>query len=119
MDVVLTASRDGEHPRESQRFIEFLMGEKVMSEYCKAQGAVPTRKGITDPDPALAGVQEYLDSGKIVGFTDHQCIPAVPLGPLLQTFLLDGDVDAFLRDLDDAWDKVAKRRTWGLGAVKS
>ena len=90
-----------------------------MSEYCKAQVAVPTRKGLTNTDPALAGIQPYVESGRIVGFTDHQFIPAVPLGPLLQTFLLDGDVDAFLHDLDDAWDKVAKRRTWGLGAVKS
>ncbi|GAA0228029.1 ABC transporter substrate-binding protein [Cryptosporangium japonicum] len=118
VDVVLTASRDGEHPDESQRFIDFLMGEQVVSEYCKAQVAVPTRKGLTNTDPALAGVQPYVESGRIVGFTDHQFIPAIPLGPLLQTFVVDGDVDAFLHDLDDSWDKVAKRRTWGLGAVK-
>lgn len=118
VDVVLTASRNGEHPEESQRFIDFLMGEQVMSEYCKAQVAVPTRKGLTNTDPALAGVQPYVDAGKIVGFTDHQFIPAIPLGPLLQTFVISGDVDGFLRDLDDSWDKVAKRRTWGLGAVK-
>ncbi|WP_051571444.1 ABC transporter substrate-binding protein [Cryptosporangium arvum] len=118
VDVVLTASRDGDHPEESQRFIDFLMGEQVMSEYCEAQVAVPTRNGLTNTDPALAGVQPYVDSGRIVGFTDHQFIPAIPLGPLLQTFVVDGDVDAFLHDLDDSWDKVAKRRTWGLGAVK-
>ncbi|MFB9316608.1 ABC transporter substrate-binding protein [Cryptosporangium minutisporangium] len=119
VDVVLTASRNGEHPEESQRFIDFLMGEKVMSDYCKAQVAVPTRKGLTNTDPALADVQPYVNAGRIVGFTDHQFILAIPLGPLLQEFLLDGDVDSFLRDLDDAWDKVAKRRTWGLGAVTS
>ncbi|WP_178380142.1 ABC transporter substrate-binding protein [Cryptosporangium aurantiacum] len=118
VDVVLTASRSGEHPEESQRFIDFLMGEQIVIDYCKAQVAVPTLKGLTNTDPALAGVQPYVESGRIVGFTDHQFIPAIPLGPLLQEFLLDGDVSAFLTDLDDAWNKVAKRRTWGLGAVK-
>ena len=62
-------------------------------------------------------MQPYIDSGRIVGFTDHQFIPAIPLAPLLQKFLLTGDENTFLRDLDADWDKVAKRRTWGLGAV--
>ena len=60
-----------------------------MSDYCKAQVAIPTLNGLTNDDPALAGVQNYIDSGRIVGFTDHQFIPAIPLAPLLQTFLLD------------------------------
>ena len=117
VDVVITASREGAHPAESSRFIEFLMGEQVMQDYCKAQVAIPTLQGLTNDDPALSGVQSYITSGRIVGFTDHQFIQAIPLAPLLQEFLLTGDENTFLRKLDDDWDKVAKRRTWGLGAV--
>ena len=117
VDVVLTASRDGAHPAESAKFIEFLMDAKVMQDYCAAQVAIPTRKGLTNTDPALTGVQSYIESGRIVGFTDHQFIQAIPLGALLQEFLLTGDENTFLRKLDDDWDKVAQRRTWGLGAV--
>lgn len=117
VDVALTASRNGAHPREAQEFIDFLMQPKVMQDYCAAQVAIPTLKGLTNNDPALAGVQSYIRSGRIVGFTDHQFIPAIPLAPLLQTFLLGGDENTFLRDLDSSWDKVAKRRTWALGAV--
>jgi raffinose/stachyose/melibiose transport system substrate-binding protein len=64
-------------------------------------------------------VQSYIDDGRIVGFTDHQFIPAIPLAALLQSFLLSGDEQKFLRDLDDNWNRVADRRTWGLGAVIS
>jgi raffinose/stachyose/melibiose transport system substrate-binding protein len=117
VDVALTAAREGAHPREAKEFIDFLMQPKVMQDYCAAQVAIPTLKGLTNNDPALAGVQSYIRSGRIVGFTDHQFIPAIPLAPLLQTFLLSGDENAFLRDLDSSWDKVAKRRTWALGAV--
>ena len=96
VDVALTAARDGEHPEEAMKFIEFLMQPDVMSDYCKAQVAIPTLKGLKNDDPALAGVQRYIDSGRIVGFTDHQFIPAIPLAPLLQTFMLDGDKEQFL-----------------------
>ncbi|MGK5681459.1 ABC transporter substrate-binding protein [Actinoplanes sp. URMC 104] len=117
VDVVITAARDGAHPAETAAFIDFLMGEQVMRDYCKAQVAIPTRKGLSNDDPALAGVQSYIGSGRIVGFTDHQFIQAIPLGALLQEYLIGGSEDTFLRKLDDNWDKVAQRRTWGLGAV--
>ena len=119
VDVALTAARDGENAEEAMQFIEFLMQPEVMSEYCEAQVAIPTLEGLRNDDPALEGVQSYIDSGRIVGFTDHQFIPAIPLGPLLQTFVLDGDEEEFLDGLDDNWDRVAQRRTWGLGAVTS
>jgi raffinose/stachyose/melibiose transport system substrate-binding protein len=119
VDVVITAARNGSHQAEVRKFIDFLMQPQVMTAYCKAQVAIPTLEGLKNDDPALSGVQSYISSGKIVGFTDHQFIPAIPLAPLLQTFLLSGDEQAFLHDLDSAWDKVAKRRTWGIGAVIS
>jgi raffinose/stachyose/melibiose transport system substrate-binding protein len=95
------------------------MQPDVMRDYCEAQVAIPTLDGLKNDDPALAGVQRYIDSGRIVGFTDHQFIPAIPLAPLLQTFILGGDKEQFLTELDDNWDRVAQRRTWGLGAVIS
>jgi raffinose/stachyose/melibiose transport system substrate-binding protein len=116
VDVVLTASRDGAHPEESQRLIDFLMQPDIVEAYCEAQVAIPTLEGLTNEDPALAGVQDYIESGRIVGFTDHQFIPAIPLGPLLQEFLVSGDAQALLDGLDSSWDKVAQRRTWGIGA---
>ena len=119
VDVVITAARHGAHPKEVDKFIDFLMQEQVMSDYCKAQVAIPTLTGLANDDPALSGVQSYIESGRIVGFTDHQFIPAIPLAPLLQSFLLTGNEKTFLDDLDSDWDRVAQRRTWGIGAVQS
>ena len=116
VDVALTAARNGAHPKEAMKFIDFLMQPKVMTDYCKAQVAIPTLNGLTNDDPALAGVQTYIDSGRIVGFTDHQFIPAIPLAPLLQTFVLDGDKEHFLNDLDDNWDQVAEAPHLGTGS---
>lgn len=119
IDVLITAGAAGTHPEESQRFIEFLMQPDVVQRYAEDQVAIPVLRDQINTDPALAGVQSYLDEERIVGFTDHQFIPAIPLGPLLQQYLVDRDEDAFLTGLDTSWDQVAKRRTWGLGAVTS
>lgn len=119
VDVLITMGRSPAHPGESMRFVEFLMEPDRVQEYAEAQVAIPALEGARNPDPALAGVQEYIDEERIVGFTDHQFIPAIPLGPLLQQYLTDGNLDAALDGLDESWDQVAQRRTWGLGAVES
>ncbi|WNB84697.1 extracellular solute-binding protein [Cellulomonas sp. ATA003] len=119
VDVLITAGAGGAHPEESQRFIDFLMQPEIVQEYAEAQVAIPTLEGLTNEDPALAGIREYIEEDRLVGFDDHQFIPAIPLGPLLQQLLIDEDADAFLTSLDDSWDRVAQRRDWGLGAVES
>ena len=96
------------------RFIEFLMQPDVVEEYAEQQLAIPTLEGVTNDDPALAGVRSYIEEGRTVGFFDHQFIPAIPLAPLLQQYLIDRDAERFLGGLDDNWDKVAARRTWSL-----
>jgi raffinose/stachyose/melibiose transport system substrate-binding protein len=119
VDVVITAAADGAHPEESQRFIDFLMQRDDVAQYAAEQVAIPAVEGLENDDPALRGVQPYIDQERLVGFTDHQFIPAIPLAQVLQQYLIDGDVDAALAALDGSWDKVAQRRSWGIGAVES
>jgi len=119
VDVLVTAGAGGAHPEESRRLVEFLMVPAAVQDYAEQQVAIPALEGASNPDPALAGIQPYIDEERLVGFDDHQFIPAIPLGPLLQQLLIDKDADAFLDGLDGAWDRVAQRRTWGLGAVSS
>ena len=118
VDVLVTIGADAPEPEAAHRFVEFLMQPDVVQAYAEAQVAIPALKGASNDDPALAGIQPYIDQERLVGFFDHQFIPAIPLGPSLQQYLIDGDVDAFLTGLDESWDRVAQRRTWGLGAVE-
>ncbi len=117
VDVVLATGAESPHQEEAKRFIEFLMQPEVMERYSEEQVAIPCLEGLENDDEALAGIQPFIEDGRIVGFDDHQFILAVPLTQLLQEYLVTGDIDAFLGGLDETWDKVAKRRTWGLGAV--
>lgn len=120
VDVVLATAREGEHPEESRRLVEFLMEPERVAAYAEAQVAIPTLEGQSAQDPSLAELQPLIDAGRVDGFFDHQFIPAIPLGPQLQSYLLGGaDAGTTLRELDEDWDAVAARRTWGLGAVES
>ncbi|WP_324651539.1 ABC transporter substrate-binding protein [Georgenia sp. H159] len=118
VDVVLSASATTPHWEEVERFLTFLLQPEVVEEYAEQQVAIPALEGLVNEDPALAGVREYIEEGRIVGFTDHQFIQAIPLGPLLQQYLFDRDAEAFVDGLDANWDRVSQRRTWGVGAVQ-
>lgn len=118
VDVVLSASVSTPHREEVDRFLAFLLEPELVQEYAEAQVAIPALEGLSNEDPALEGVRSYIEEERIVGFTDHQFIQAVPLGPLLQQYLIDRDAEAFVDALDANWDRVAQRRTWGLGAVE-
>ena len=119
VDVVLTVGRGTDVPEEARAFVDFLLEPDRLQQYSEEQVAIPCLVGVTNDDPALAGVQEYIDDDRLVGFTDHQFIPAIPLTQLLQEYLVTGDLDSSLDRLDTAWDRVAQRRSWGIGAVES
>lgn len=111
VDVALTMGRDTEHPDEVLEFIDFLMTQDVVASYAEEQSAVPTLDGTEAADPALAPLEPYFARGRVTGYPDHQIPLAAGLEPLLQQFLLDGRTDAFLRALDDGYDRVLARTT--------
>jgi raffinose/stachyose/melibiose transport system substrate-binding protein len=110
VDVAITMGREPAHLEESMRFINYLMTPEVQEFYVEAQSAFPTLEGTEPTDPALVDLVPYFDDERLVGFTDHYIPPAIPLQAINQQFLIDGDQDAYLTQLDEEWDKVARRR---------
>ena len=110
VDVAITMGREPEHKEESLRFIEYLMSPEVMELYVSEQLAFPTLKDTEATDPALTDLVPFFEEERLVGFTDHYIPPAIPLQAINQQFLIDGDVEAYLAELDQEWDKVADRR---------
>lgn len=110
VDVAVTMPRDPRHERESLAFVAHLMRPEVIAAYAESQSAVPTLRGQTPADPALAELAPVFAQDRIVGFPDHQIPPAIPLAQIAQQFLIDGDAEAFLSTLDSEWAKLARRR---------
>jgi raffinose/stachyose/melibiose transport system substrate-binding protein len=110
VDVVFTMGKDNPKQEAAMRFIDYAFQKDVIEEFAASQNMVPSVEGaeISD-DAALQSVKPFFDDGKITGFIDHQIPPAVPLIPIDQEFLFNGDAEAALKALDNEWRKVAAR----------
>ncbi|WP_104086678.1 ABC transporter substrate-binding protein [Arthrobacter sp. GMC3] len=110
VDVALAIGKETKHPAEAKKFVEYLMSPAVLNYYSAAQSSLtPVKDAAPSTDPALAGIQGFFNEGRIIGYFDHHVPPSIPLGPLLQQFVLDGNEQAFLSRMDHEFEKVAAR----------
>lgn len=110
VDVVFTMGKDGAKEEAAQRFLDYVFQPEVIEKFAASQNMVPSVEGAElSDDPALQSVKPYFDDGRITGFIDHQIPAAVPLIPIDQQYLFEGDTEAALKALDSEWAKVAAR----------
>lgn len=110
VDTLLTISEDTKHKKEAEEFIAFLLEQGNIGQYIKEQTAFSAVKGVTQNDPAVADLQPYLKSGKVIDFADHYIPAAMQLNSIVQGFLQNRNIDKYLNTLDTEWDKVANRK---------
>ena len=116
VDVTLAMGRETKHPQEAAAFIEFLMRHEAMKAYATAQSAiVPLQDAGPMADPALEGVQDIFDEGRLIGYFDHRIPTSIPFTAMLQQFMLDGDTAAFLHRADNEFAKAAARTSTKKG----
>ena len=48
-------------------------------------------------------MSSYIEEGKIADFQDHYYPSEMAVDALIQTYLLDGDTDKFLKKFDTEW----------------
>lgn len=110
IDTLLTVSNDTKYKEESMEFIKFLLREDNIKQYITEQNLFSAVEGVKQEDPSVAGVIPYIEKGQVTDFADHYIPSAVELNSIVQEFLQNGDIDAYLAKLDKEWDKVANRR---------
>lgn len=110
IDTLLAVSEDTEYKEESMEFIRFLLRKDNIKQYITEQNLFSAVEGVTQDDPSVAGVVPYIEEGRVTDFADHYIPSAVQLNSIVQEFLQNGDIDAYLAKLDKEWDKVADRR---------
>ncbi|EHB54310.1 ABC transporter substrate-binding protein [Paenibacillus lactis] len=110
VDTLLAVAEESKHKEEAMRFIEFLLEPENSKQYISEQTLFSTVQGVTQDDPAVAELLPYLERGQVVDFADHYIPAAVQLNSIIQSFLQNRDIDAYLKKLDTEWDKVADRR---------
>lgn len=110
VDVAVTIGRNTPKMAQAKKFVAYLMSPAVNAAYAKSQQAFSTLADApANTNKNLAGLVPYFESGRIVGFVDHQIPASIPLAPILQEMLTTGDTKAAMASLDNEWRKVAAR----------
>lgn len=110
VDTLLAISEDSEHKEEAERFVAFLLEPENSRQYINEQTLFSTVDDVTQEDPAVQELTPYLEKGRIIDFADHYIPAAVQLNSVVQSFLQNRNIEAYLNTLDKEWDKVADRR---------
>ncbi|WP_312150348.1 ABC transporter substrate-binding protein [Paenibacillus odorifer] len=110
VDTLLTISKSTKHKEEAKKFVEFLLQPENVSLYINEQKAFPAVQGVTQDDPTMDGFKAAFTSGNLADFADHYIPSAMKVDTINQAFLQKKDVDAYLKQLDKEWDKVADRK---------
>ncbi|SDY30802.1 raffinose/stachyose/melibiose transport system substrate-binding protein [Evansella caseinilytica] len=110
VDVVLTISADAKHPEEAQRFVDFLLEEENLQYYIDQQRLFSAIENVYQEDPSVVDLLTHFEEGTITSFADHYYLQGMQVDNLVQEFLVNEDVDKFLKTIDDEWDKVKARQ---------
>ena len=103
----MTAANE-DHREQIYEVIDFLNEPDNLQMYCDDQKAIPCIEGDFTLDPLFDDIQEFLDEGKVIDYPDHSYPSGMACDAQLQAFLMDGDVDAFLANWDELWQRYNK-----------
>ncbi len=108
-DVMLTIGAHTDHYDEAREFVDFLMEEKTLEDYCDAQSAFGPLKETYVGEPALETVLPFFEENRITDFCDHYMSSSINIAGFLQTLVNTGNVDQFLNSMQTEYDKVQAR----------
>ena len=97
-----------DHREQIYEVIDFLNKPENLQTYCDDQKAIPCIEGDFTLDPLFDDIQDFLDEGRVIDYPDHSYPSGMACDAQLQAFLLDGDVDAFLANWDNLWQRYNK-----------
>ena len=99
---VMEACRNKEAAYEVLRF---LLEDESIQIYLEQQDAVPCKEGnFTLPAP-LTGMKHYIDEGRMADYQDHYYPAEMSVDAQIQTYLMNGNTDAFLTKFDNDWKR--------------
>ena len=112
-DIVLTSGvdlqfcvmEDCPNKEAAYEVLRFLLEDENVQDYIDNQNAVPCKKGDFKLAPMLDGMREYLDNGIVTDYQDHFYPSEMAVDAMIQTYLLDGDTEAFLKKFDTEWKR--------------
>ena len=85
--------------------LDFLMDHDSIQTYLDAQNAVPCKDEDFALAPELEDMKPYIQDNRMADYQDHYYPSEMAVDAQIQTFLINQDVDAFLKKFDKDWNR--------------
>ena len=103
IDLQFCVMAECENKEAAYEVLDFLYEDANIQQYVDAQNAIPCKEGEFELAPMLDGMTPYIESGNMTDYQDHYYPSEMAVDAQLQTFLINKDVDAFLKKFDKDW----------------
>ena len=104
-DLMFAVTAECENKEAAYEVLDFLMADENIQAYIDDQNAVPCKDGDFDLAPMLDGMTPFIESGNMTDYQDHYYPSEMAADALIQTYLINKDADAFLKDFDTRWQR--------------
>ena len=105
VDLMFAVTAECENKEAAYEVLDFLMADENIQAYIDDQNAVPCKDGDFDLAPMLDGMTPFIESGNMTDYQDHYYPSQMEADALTQTYLINKDADAFLKDFDSRWQR--------------
>ncbi|MDO4299173.1 MAG: extracellular solute-binding protein [Lachnospiraceae bacterium] len=103
VDLQFSVMADCKNKEAAYEVLDFLLRDESIQMYLDNQSAVPCKEGDFELPEILDGMAKYIDEGRMADYQDHYYPAEMSVDAQIQTFLMQGDVDAFLEKFDKDW----------------
>lgn len=102
-DLQFSIIKDCKNKEAAYKVLDFLFADENVQMYLDDQNAVPCKKGDFNISPMLDGMKDYIINGKTADYQDHYYPTGMGVDSMIQSFLINKDIDAFLNKFDTDW----------------
>lgn len=103
VDLQFCVMEDCKNKEAAYEVLRFMLEDENIQIYLDDQNAVPCKEGDFTLPSMLDGMKSYIEEGKMLDYQDHYYPTEMAVDAMIQTFLMDGDVDAYLNKFDTEW----------------
>lgn len=105
IDLQFCVTNDCENKEAAYEVLRYLLKDETIQIYLNDQSAVPCKEGDFELPEVLNGMASYIKEGKMTDYQDHYYPAEMSVDAQIQTFLINGDVNAFLKKFDSDWER--------------
>lgn len=105
IDLQFCIMEDCKEKEAAYEVLRFMLEDENIQIYLDDQNAVPCKEGEFQLPSMLDGMKEYIDAGKMTDYQDHYYPTEMSVDAMIQTYLMKGDTDAWLKKFDRDWTR--------------